>query len=111
MSAARWKRQERETARALGTERLPNTGAGQPDCRADGFAYQVKTRKELPTWLHEAVEQAERDAGDGERPVVVLNEVRQGVKAFRLVVLPWDVWRALVGVGDHDATENAEVLG
>ena len=103
MSESRWKRGEREIARSLGTERLPNNGAGQPDCRAGGFAYQIKTTKELPRWLRAAIEQAERDAGDGERPVVVLNEVRQGVKAYHLAVVPWDVWTRMAGGGDAAA--------
>lgn len=96
VSASRWKRAERDVARSLGTERLPNIGAGQPDCRAEGFAYQIKTTKALPRWLKDAVEQATRDAGDDERPVVVLNEVRPGVKAYRLVVVPWELWPAVM---------------
>lgn len=96
MTASRWTRAEREIARTLGTERLPNSGAGQPDCRAGGVAYQIKTTKALPAWLRDAVAQAARDAGDGERPVVILNEVRQGVTASRLAVVSWDVWCLLL---------------
>ncbi len=63
MSASRWKRQEREIARALGVKRIPNNGAGQPDIRTpDGWVVQVKTRKEIPAWLWAAVDQARRDA-------------------------------------------------
>jgi len=51
----RWKRQERQIAAALGTHRLPNVGRGQPDCRAGGIAYQVKTRATLPGWLWAAL--------------------------------------------------------
>lgn len=56
MNAQRWKRQEREVAAALGGDRLPNAGRGQPDVRAvlqNGIplAIQVKTRLELPAWL------------------------------------------------------------
>ena len=98
MSAQRWKRQEREIARALGAERIPNNGGGQPDIRTpSGWAVQVKTRAELPAWLLAAVDQAARDAGDGERPAVVLSEVSQGRKAWRLVVLDFDTWAAEIG--------------
>jgi hypothetical protein len=40
-----------------------------------------------------------------------LSEVRQGVKVYRLVVLPWNVGRGLADAGDRAATESAEVLG
>lgn len=96
VSARRWKRAESEIARALGTERLPNSGTGQPDCRCPGWAVQIKTRKELPAWLKEAMAQATRDAAPGERPVVVLNEVSQGKKPYRLAVLLFDDWQAIV---------------
>jgi len=87
MSGQRWKRQEREVATALGTHRLPNVGIGQPDCRAGGVAYQIKTRASLPGWLWDAMAQAERDAGPGEVPAVVLCEVTAGRPAKRVAVL------------------------
>ncbi len=87
MSGGRWKRQEREVAAALGTRRLPNSGGGQPDLRAGGWAVQVKTRASVPAWLWAVLAQAARDAGEGERPAVVLAEVSQGRKARRLVML------------------------
>lgn len=108
MTSSRWKRQEREIATALGTRRLPNTGVSQADVRCPGWALQVKTRKQLPAWLLEAVDQAVRDAGDDERPAVVLSHVSQGKKARRFVVLSFDDWQALVqplsGVSRHSAT-------
>jgi len=84
---ARWKRQERQVADILGGIRLPNSGRGQPDVRADRLAVQVKTTKALPTWLLDAVAQAERDAAEGELPLVVLNQVSQGKAAKRLIVM------------------------
>ncbi len=94
MSAQRWKRQERQIAAALGAQRLPNNGGGQPDIRAHGWAVQVKTRKEIPAWLWGAVDQAKRDAETGDRPAVVLSEVIPGKRARRLVVLEFDAWAA-----------------
>jgi hypothetical protein len=96
MSAARWKRHEREVARALGTERLPNSGSGQTDCRPPGWAVQVKTRATVPQWLFDALGQTMRDAEPGERPAVVVVEVSQGRKARRLVLLPFESFQALV---------------
>ena len=95
-SAGRWKRQEREIARALGTQRLPNCGSGQPDLRVAGWAVQVKTRATVPQWLWAALDQAARDAAPGERPAVIVSDVVQGRKARRLVLLDFDAWRGLV---------------
>ena len=92
---SRWKNAERQIAAALGGQRLPNNGRGQPDVVAGPFRCQVKTTKALPAWLVAAVEQAARDAGADGVPVVVLNEVRRGVKARRLVVLDLDDFRRL----------------
>ncbi|MDP9355157.1 MAG: hypothetical protein M3R02_07715 [Chloroflexota bacterium] len=57
----------------------------------------MKTRHELPAWLWAAVDQAARDAGPGESPAVVFNEVRQGRRARRLVVLDLELFAALIG--------------
>ncbi len=43
-----------------------------------------------------ALEQAARDAAEGEEPVVVLAEVDQGRKARRVVLLDFEVWLAKV---------------
>ncbi len=99
MPDRRWKRQEREIARALRGQRLPNNGRGQADVRAGLWSVQVKTRASLPAWLVDAANQAERDARPDELPAVVLSEVRRGVKARRLVVLDFDVFAALAGIG------------
>ena len=99
MSGGRWKRQERAVAAALGTRRLPNSGFGQPDIRVNGWAVQVKTRATVPAWLWAALDQAARDADQGERPAVVISDVVQGRKARRLVLLDFDQWQALVGDG------------
>lgn len=95
-SAQRWKRQEREIAQILGGERMPNIGKSQADVIAGPLAVQVKTRKQLPQWLWDAIEQARRDARNMQVPVVVLSEVSKGKKAQRLVVLDIDDFASLV---------------
>jgi len=113
MTGQRWKRAEREIAAALGTRRLPNIGRGQPDCRAAGVAYQIKTTKALPAWLTAAMAQATRDAVPGELPAVVLNQVAQGRRAVRLVVLPLEAWCALIAGGGtaQNCTEYGPLAG
>jgi len=96
MNSQRWKEQERRVAAAVGGQRLPNNGAGQPDVRTPGWAIQVKTRTALPDWLWAAMDQSTRDAGPGETAAVVLCEVTPGRKAKRLVVLEFGAFAALV---------------
>jgi hypothetical protein len=86
----RWKQQERSVAALLGGIRLPNNGRGQPDVRAPGLAVQVKTMKQLPLWLTEAVAQSTREADPDELPIVVLCAVSRGRKARRLLVVDLD---------------------
>lgn len=87
MSAGRWKRHEREIAAMLGGVRLPNNGHGQPDVLTDDLAVQVKTRKTIPSWLHDAIDQAARDAPPERLPLVVLAEASQGRKTRRYLVI------------------------
>ena len=53
------------------------------------------TRATAPDWLFQALDQAAREAGAGERPAVVVSVVSQGVKLRRVVLLPFDTFRAL----------------
>ncbi len=76
---------------------MPNSGTGQPDVRLPGWGLQIKTKTALPAWLWAAVDQAARDAGPDERPAVILNQVSQGRRARRLVVLDLELFAALIG--------------
>lgn len=86
MTDARWKRNERQVAAAIGGTRLPNNGRPQADIVAGPFAVESKARKSLPAWLTDALRQA-RNGADGRTPIVVLTEVSQGRKARRYVVM------------------------
>jgi hypothetical protein len=90
MSEAKWKRCEREVARLLGGQRLPNTGRRGPDVVAGPWAIEVKTRRTLPQWLLEGIAQAEVGArARGKLPLVVLvHAPGQGRKARRFALLP-----------------------
>lgn len=96
-SHPRWKKWERYVARAHGVEREPSDGLKHGDALPDLLSIETKTRESLPKWFTEAVEQA-RAAANGRVPVVVLVEVRQGVKARKFVVLDWAAWDDLYGV-------------
>lgn len=101
MADRRWKRAEREIAALLDGVRLLNSGCGQPDVQAGRLAVQVKTRTSLPAWLLDAVDQAIRDAGVGQQPVVILSVASQGRKARRLLVA--DLAHVLAHEGSAEA--------
>ena len=102
MADRAWKCQERQVAAALGSRRNPNNGEHRTDIDAGPFAVEHKARKSLPAWLTGALRQA-RTGADGRTPIVVLTEVRQGVKARRYVLLDFADWVAWHG----DAQEAA----
>ncbi len=70
----------------MGSRRNPNTGEHRTDIDAGPFAVEHKARRQLPRWLTGALRQA-RDGADGRTAIVVLSEVRRGVKARRYVLL------------------------
>jgi hypothetical protein len=98
MAEVRWKAHERAIARALGGERLPNTGRRAPDALAGPWAIEVKTRRSLPRWLLAAIAQAEEGArASGRLPLVVLvHAPGQGRQARRFGLVPLEAlasWR------------------
>ena len=100
MAEARWKRVERETARSMGAERLPNNGRGQPDFLAGPLAAEHKLRASIPQWFMEVVEQARRNAPPGKVAVAILTVPRgRGRKPLRLAILAWDDFLKLYGKG------------
>jgi len=98
-----WKRHESAIAEKLGGTRNPCTGGQHSDVDAGPFAAEVKLRRSLPQWIHDAVDQAARSAGE-RTPIVVLVESRQGIKARRYVLLRFEDF-----VDWHGSLEMTEV--
>jgi hypothetical protein len=74
VSEKHWKAVERAIAKHLGGQRNPVTGRpGQPDVVHPLLAVEVKTRRRLPTWLTQALAQAQRAARAGQLAIVVLH--------------------------------------
>lgn len=106
-SKQRWKEAERETAKALGTTRIPNNGFGQPDLVVPSrgirpaIAVQVKTRAAIPAWFSDAVEQSVLDATNTDEStipaVVVVHAPGSGVKKRRYVILRFEDAVKLLG--------------
>ena len=72
-----WKACERRVAELLGGRRVPVSGRQRgdtPDVIHEWLSIEVKSRQRLPSWLEEAMKQAEASAKDRQPPVVVLHQ-------------------------------------
>lgn len=85
-----WKACERRIAKLLGGQRIPVTGRQRgdtPDIEHPALSIEVKSRKSLPAWLLDALNQAQAASKDGKKmPVVVLHQ-DHAPYAHSLVVL------------------------
>ena len=101
-----WKQAERNHARDMGSERIPVTGERHGADFVDGlFAYQLKVRKVIPSWIFEWLRGICTTAATTDRiGVLVLNQPRKP-RRDALVVLRWGDWVDLHGPtgGDDDA--------
>jgi hypothetical protein len=80
LSDKAFKATERRTAAILGGKRVPVSGRGRgdvPDVEHPWLSIEVKHRKVLPNWLHNAMSQARASAKDGQLPIAVLHEAGQ----------------------------------
>lgn len=68
-----WKDTERRIARLLHGERTGNRGAATEDVAHIWLSVEVKHRRQLPSWLTAAMQQAQRNAPAGRLPIVVLH--------------------------------------
>ena len=87
-----WKACERRVAELLGGRRVPVSGRTRGDCPDIEHPYlsiECKSRKKLPAWIEDAMNQAEASAKDGRVPVAVLHQDRAPY-AESLVVLRLD---------------------
>jgi len=74
---AQWKETERQVARRLGGQRVPITGRQRgdaPDVEHPLWSVEVKHRRVIPSWLHNAMAQAIAAVRDNQVAIVVLHE-------------------------------------
>lgn len=72
-----WKHVERKIAEIIGGKRVPITGrtrGSTPDIEHEFLSIEVKHRKKIPNWIHDAFEQALASMEEGDIPIVVLHE-------------------------------------
>ena len=75
-----WKACEREIATRLGGTRVPVSGRARgdaPDIAHPDYSIEVKHRKSLPAWLHDAFAQAKASKTGNQLPIVILHEEGQ----------------------------------
>jgi Holliday junction resolvase len=68
---------ERCIAELLGGRRVPVSGRTRGDCpdvEHSTLSIECKSRKKLPAWIEDAIEQAEACARDGQLPLMVLHQ-------------------------------------
>jgi len=75
MPDATWKAAEREVARRIGGRRLGPVGRTGPDVVGEWLQVEVKTRKQLPRWICDAMAQAAVGCPADRLAIVVLHEV------------------------------------
>lgn len=96
MTEPLWKKSERAFGRLLGLVRAGPLGRHGPDLVAPGgeqtrLAVEIKTKKELPLWLVEAVEQAVQNAGPDKLPIVMLHKAGDDYKKALVVLRLCDI--------------------
>ena len=77
MSNKPWKYVEREIAARLGGRRVPVTGRQRgdaPDIAHPHLAIEVKSRKQMPVFLMDAMAQAKASIRGNQTPVVVIHQ-------------------------------------
>lgn len=80
MSEKSWKRTERRVAELLGGVRVPVSGrqrGATPDVEHPTLSIEIKSRKSLPAWLIDALEQAQAASENGRVPVAILHQDRK----------------------------------
>lgn len=103
MSEKGWKRAERRIAGILGGERVPVSGRGRgdsPDVEHPVLSIEVKSRKSVPAWIRDALDQAEASSFTAGRiPVAVLHEQGKPYAEDLVVMNLGDLARLLVEDG------------
>ena len=75
MADSYWKKAERQVGEILGGKRnTHDKGSNVPDVEHDWLAPEVKSRKEVPGWLIEALMQAEANAEKCKLPIDCIME-------------------------------------
>ena len=94
MPDATWKQCERAIAARLGGKRTGPSGRAGPDVTSSWLAVEVKTRRRLPAWLLDALQQARAGCSETRLPLVILHQVgsRHGDDLVLLSLGDFESW-------------------
>jgi hypothetical protein len=91
-----WKSIERKVAKFLGGERNPVSGRQRgylADIAHSTFSIEVKHRQTLPSWLFDAMQQAEASQKGNQIPIVILHQKGQPIGECFVVLRLADLTR------------------
>src|SRR5687767_9824075 len=95
MADKRWKRHERMVAKALGSERIANSGYGSPDMVTSLLSVEHKSTRSFSKRVYNALDQSKRNARVGTIPITVFTDY-SGVRLRRTVVLDFDDFMQII---------------
>lgn len=75
-----WKAVERSIASLIGGKRVPVSGRQRgesPDIAHNWLSIEVKHRRKLPKWIHDALDQAIKSVRGNQLPVAILHQKGQ----------------------------------
>ncbi len=100
----RGKAHERAMAGRLNGQRVGVTGLATQDVDCGRLSIECKSRKELPAWLLDAVQQARRNARAEQLAVVILHQVgrRHDGDLVVLRLCDWEQWYGAVALPESD---------
>jgi len=114
MTDKTWKAVERKVALYLGGERVPVTGrqrGSAPDVLHDKLSIEVKHRQSLPSWLFDAMEQAEMSKKGEQIPTVILHQKGQKIEDCLTILRLSDILSLLSKISEFETMEkNYEIL-
>ena len=103
---------ERQIAKRLGGKRVGHLGGA--DVIVDSWlSIEVKSRKQIPQWIRDALNQSKRNAGISELPIVILHQVGQNHNGDIVILTLADFqnWFGQAGdSGDSGVVADAEKL-
>jgi hypothetical protein len=101
-----WQRAEQRIGKALGVQRVGNTGVSTADVVTPWLCCEVKSWRTLPVKVLAALQQAEAAASPDQLPIAVLHQVGER-HAGDLVVMRWGDFIAWHGDGNHEDPPDA----
>lgn len=111
-----WKSRELGSAKRMGGKRIPITGrtrGSTPDHTTGSglWAIEYKSRKKLPAWIYDAMDQAVKAARGDQYPLVILHQTNQRLDNDLMIVRRKDFERIEEAITQASAEAGASSEG